>query len=168
MVLRKMTIRSVAIRLFLVPLLVFGSVTSVGINTVMAKEKAKGIDVAEKAEEVEEAEEMESCTCADGKTGKRPPTVILGQGAGSNVGCECGNGESVGSILAFVIDILTIGVGILAVVGISIVGIQYLTASGDEGKVKKSRQRMLEIVIGIALYAAMYVALKWLLPGSTP
>ena len=137
------------LRWFLVLLCLLGGVMLVNTDLVMA-------------------EEMESCTCTDGKIGTRPATSILGQNAESTVGCECGGGEAVSSVLTLVIDILTIGVGILGVVGISIVGIQYLTAAGDESKVKKSKQRMFEIVIGVAMYAVMYALLKWALPSFTP
>ena len=60
---------------------------------------------------------------------------------------------------------MTIGIGILGVIGISVVGIQYLTAGGSEEKTRKAKQRMLEIVIGLAVYAVMYAVLSWLLPN---
>lgn len=76
-----------------------------------------------------------------------------------------GNGSSVMHILELVVDIMTIGVGILGVVGISIVGVQYLTAGGNEEKTRKAKRRMFEIIIGLAAYAVLYMALKWLLPS---
>ena len=60
---------------------------------------------------------------------------------------------------------MSVCVGILGVIGITVVGIQYLTAGGSEEKVKKSKRRMLEIVIGIVAYVILYSALKWLLPS---
>lgn len=89
-------------------------------------------------------------------------TAILGEN-----GCSCdnGKGDSIIAILTLVVDIMTIGVGILGVIGIVWTGIQYLTAAGDEAKVRKSKQRMLEIVIGLAVYVVIYALLKWLLPG---
>lgn len=90
----------------------------------------------------------------------------------SNSGTEtailttCGqDSDGVGCILKLVVDIMSIGIGILGVIGITVVGVQYLTAGGDEGKVKKSKQRMLEIVIGLVAYVVIYAALRWLLPG---
>ncbi len=68
-------------------------------------------------------------------------------------------------ILELVVDIMSIGVGILGVVGISIVGVQYLTAGGSEEKTRKSKRRMFEIIIGLAAYAVIYAFLKFLLPG---
>lgn len=97
---------------------------------------------------------------------------VLAADKSSNSGTEtailttCGqDSDGVGCILKLVVDIMSIGIGILGVIGITVVGVQYLTAGGDEGKVKKSKQRMLEIVIGLVAYVVIYAALRWLLPG---
>lgn len=109
-------------------------------------------------------QDEKNCACANGKDGYRPPTKILGQGSDDTLGCECGNGESVRSILGFVVNILTVGVGILGVVGISITGVQYLTAGGNEEQVKKAKRRLFEIIIGLAAYAVIFGFMKWLIP----
>ena len=89
-----------------------------------------------------------------------------GSGVETAILTTCGqDGDGVGCILRLVVDIMSIGIGILGVIGITIVGVQYLTAGGDEGKVKKSKQRMFEIVIGLVAYVVIYAALRWLLPG---
>lgn len=90
------------------------------------------------------------------------PTNILGEG-----GCKCddGKGSSIKDVLNLVVDIMTIGIGILGVIGISIVGVQYLTAGGNEEKTRKAKRRMFEIIIGLAAYAVIYALLKFLLPG---
>ena len=88
-------------------------------------------------------------------------TAILGNG------CVCDkNGSSVIHILSLVVDIMSIGIGILGVIGITIVGIQYLTAGGSEEKTRKAKRRMFEIVIGIVAYVLLYAFLKWLLPAG--
>ena len=46
---------------------------------------------------------------------------------------------AVRDILLIVVNILSVGVGILGVLGITITGIQYLTAGGSEEKTKKSQ-----------------------------
>ena len=60
---------------------------------------------------------------------------------------------------------MTIGVGILGVVGISVVGIQYLTSGDSEEKTRKAKPRLFEIIIGLVAYALIYALLKWLLPN---
>lgn len=77
------------------------------------------------------------------------------------------DGSSVIEILKLVANIMSVGVGILGVVGITIVGIQYLTAGGNEEKTRTAKRRIFEIVIGLAVYAAAYAILYWLLPDYT-
>ena len=80
---------------------------------------------------------------------------------------DCGNSDDgVVCILALVIDIMSIGIGILGAIGITIVGIQYLTAGGNEEKTRKAKQRMFEIVVGLVAYVLIYAVMKWLMPGS--
>ncbi len=85
--------------------------------------------------------------------------------SGEWVDDETKKGEGIKCIINLVIDIMTVGVGILSVVGITVVGVQYLSAGGSEEKTRKAKRRMLEIVIGVALYVVAYAALKWLLPN---
>ena len=75
---------------------------------------------------------------------------ILKGCAGSSDGVKC---------------ILLLVVGILGVVGISVVGVQYLTAGGSEEKTRKAKRRMLEIIIGLILYAVSYALIKFLMPS---
>ena len=77
---------------------------------------------------------------------------------------DCNQG--IDGVLNLVVNILTIGVGILGVVGITIVGIQYLTAGGNEEKTRTAKRRLFEIVIGLAVYAVMYALLNWLGVGA--
>lgn len=79
-----------------------------------------------------------------------------------------GKGCSVFTILDLVLQVLTPAVGIAAVVGISIVGVQYLTAGGNETRVAKAKSRLLNIVIGIIAYAVLYSVLGFILPNFNP
>ena len=69
-------------------------------------------------------------------------------------------------VLDLVIDVLSIGIGIAAVVGISLSGITYMTAVGNPQKTTTAKRRIAEIVIGVALYALLYAVLNFLLPGG--
>ena len=114
------------------------------------------------------AAEKESCSCYDAyghKTGEgtKPPTSVLDDSA-----CDCGHGESIISILSLVVNIMTIGVGVLGVIGITLVGLQYLTAGGNEEKTRKAKRRMFEIMIVIVAYVILYSVLSWLIPGFQP
>ncbi|MBQ3353367.1 hypothetical protein IJG89_03455 [Candidatus Saccharibacteria bacterium] len=87
-------------------------------------------------------------------------TAILG---GGQV-CDEGNGNSILGILNTVVNIMTVGVGVLGIIGITIVGIQYLTAGGSEEKTRTAKRRMFEIIIGLVAYVVAYSLLVWLIP----
>ena len=108
----------------------------------------------------------ETCTITsvlgDQKCSKNPSGEAYSDPNGPyNCSCDDGNGQATVDILNLVVDIFSVVVGILAVIGITIVGIQYLTAGGSEEKTRKAKRRMLEIVIGIVLYVLLYALLKW-------
>ena len=69
-------------------------------------------------------------------------------------------------ILNFILEILAWGIGIAALVGILISGILYMTARDNPEQVIKAKNRIVQIVIGFALYATLWAALNWLLPGG--
>lgn len=102
---------------------------------------------------------------ADDECGDGVPTAILGEN-----GCykDDGNGSGVIKILSDVVNIMTIGIGILGVLGITIVGVQYLTAGDNEEKTRKAKRRMFEIVIGLVAYVVVYALLNWLIPDFKP
>ena len=80
--------------------------------------------------------------------------------------CEPGDdGQGIQQILELVVNILSMGVGVLAILGIMICGFMYATAGGDEGKVKTAKTRILEIVIGLIVYALLYWGMTFLIPG---
>ena len=81
---------------------------------------------------------------------------------------ECGDNGSgnIVHVLALILDIFTVGVGILAVIGISWCGLQYLTAGGDTNKTTKAKRRMYETAIGVGCYLILFGATKWLLPNG--
>ncbi len=80
--------------------------------------------------------------------------------------CDDGNGSAMRATINLVLQILTYGVGIGGVLGIVISGIQYLTARDNEAQAAKARRRILEVVIGLIVYAVMYVVLNFILIPS--
>ena len=83
----------------------------------------------------------------------------------SIISCDEGGSGGVYHILSLVVDIFSMGVGIMAVVGITISGIQYLTSKGDSALTAKAKRRILEIVVGVACYVVLWAGLRFLLPG---
>lgn len=108
----------------------------------------------------------QSSTSKTSKSGNNEciETSILG---GGGEYCNDGKGSSVTNILNLIIELMTIGIGILGVLGITIVGIQYLTAGGNEEKARKAKRRIFEIVIGLALYVIVYALLKFFSSSGT-
>ena len=82
------------------------------------------------------------------------------------ISCEGGGDAGIWSMLALVINIFSAGVGVLAVIGIVLVGIQYNTAAGDIAKTTKAKRRLFEIIIGIAAYLILWALSQWLIPGG--
>ncbi len=81
--------------------------------------------------------------------------------------CDEGSGEdSIIYILKFVANTITVGIVTLGTIGIIYSGFIIITASSDEGKVKKAKSRILEIVIGFILWALFYMILGLFLPDT--
>lgn len=96
------------------------------------------------------------------------PVQTFGVDAAILTGCagkENGSGEGIKCVIQLVVDVLSVGAAVFAVIGIVITGIQYLTAGGNEEQTRKAKRRMFEIIIGIVVYAVGYSLLRWLLPG---
>ena len=74
--------------------------------------------------------------------------------------------RSIEGILKLILSILVYGIGAAAVIGVVIEGIRYLTARDNEAQVAMAKRRLLEIVIGLALWAVMWSLLKWLIAAG--
>lgn len=85
---------------------------------------------------------------------------------------DCGNdaegsqGEGIFCILNIVLNVLTTGVGVLGTLGIVISGVQYMTARDSAEQLTKAKNRLINIVIGLAVYAVMWGFLQWIIPGG--
>ena len=66
------------------------------------------------------------------------------------------------SMFSLIVDILTISAGVLGVVSISVVGIKYMSAGGNEVKVKKTKHQFFEIMIGLLIFGIITVVLRWI------
>lgn len=88
-------------------------------------------------------------------------------GAKTNLIPCTGNGESaITGVLVFVLQIMSVGVGILAVAGITYGAILYASAQDNAGQTKKAIEVIMNTVIGLFLYIFMMVILNWLVPGG--
>lgn len=70
------------------------------------------------------------------------------------------------SILLLVINILTTGVGVVALGGIVYGSILYTSAGGNQEQVKKAMGIFSNVVIGVIAFAGMWALLNFLVPGG--
>jgi len=70
------------------------------------------------------------------------------------------------SLLILIINIMTTGVGLLAVAGIVYGGILYTTSGGSPEQIKKARTIFTNVVIGVIAFGGMYALLNFIIPGG--
>ncbi len=83
---------------------------------------------------------------------------------------EKGGGELEDSglwgLLLVVINILTAGVGVLALAGIVYGSVLYTSAGGSPEQVKKAYNIFTNVVIGVIAFGGMFALLNFLIPGG--
>lgn len=84
---------------------------------------------------------------------------------------QTGEGEDVTNtgvwgILLLVLNILTAGVGVVALGGIVYGAVLYISAGGSPEQIKKAIGIFTNVVIGVIAFAGMYALLNFLVPGG--
>lgn len=74
--------------------------------------------------------------------------------------------NGVWGLLIIVLNVLTAGVGILAVGGIVYGAVLYTTAEDKADQVKKATDIITNVVIGLIFYALMWAGLNFIVPGG--
>lgn len=102
---------------------------------------------------------------AAGNNGCETDTAII---KCENVNVDEDGVENTGlwSILLLVINIMTVGVGVLALAGIVYGGVLYTSAGGSAEQIKKAKTVFTNVVIGIIAFGGMYALLNFLVPGG--
>lgn len=70
------------------------------------------------------------------------------------------------SLLLIAINVLTAGVGVLAVGGLVYAGIMYTTAEDNAQQINKAKSIILNTCIGLVSFGLMYSLLQFLVPGG--
>ena len=78
----------------------------------------------------------------------------------------CNDGTAIFEILSIALNVMTFGVGAGAVLGFLISGYQYMSARDNSAVVAKAKNRMLQIVIGLVIWAVFWGVLQFILPGG--
>jgi len=99
------------------------------------------------------------------------PVLAMAQFNASSTGAE-GAGlseDTVGNILAVVLNWFLMLIGIIAVLAFVIAGIMYITAAGDEDRIASAKKTMTYAMIGVvvALIGLLIVRLLAYFLGST-
>lgn len=80
--------------------------------------------------------------------------------------CDACNGGGINFVLMYTIEAMIFGIGILAVIGLSVFGIQYLTAGSNSGQTAKAKGRLRNMIIGVITYVVLVAGLQFLMPGG--
>lgn len=67
-------------------------------------------------------------------------------------------------LLEFILGTLTFAVGVPAAGGLVWAGILYASADGNAEQVKKAKDMIRNVVVGLVVFAVMALALQWLFP----
>jgi hypothetical protein len=65
-----------------------------------------------------------------------------------------------------VVNLLSIGFGIVVVGSVIAGGIQISTSAGDSGKFAKGRERIVNSLLALAGFVFLYAFIQWLIPGG--
>ena len=89
----------------------------------------------------------------------------------SIINCNQGGGDKVTDtglwgVLILVINIMTAGVGVLALAGLIYGAVLYTSAGGSPEQIKKARTIFTNVVIGVIAFGGMYVLLNFIVPGG--
>ena len=118
-------------------------------------------------------------TPSGGSTGTGENPEALNKGATGTCGgvgtsiikCDQDNSGDIESnaiwgLLLIAINILTAGIGLVAVGGIIYAAILYTTAQDKAAQVTKAKEVIFNVILGLVLFALMYAFLQFLIPGG--
>lgn len=89
------------------------------------------------------------------------PAVAFGAGFDPTAGGATNlPGSSIMGIATNIMNWLLTAIGIAGVIGFAISGIFYLTAAGDDDRIKKAKSAMVNSIIGVLVAIAGVVALR--------
>lgn len=97
--------------------------------------------------------------CGDARLVFFPASSIPGCSEDAGIG-------PIGGVLKFVMTILSVGVGIVAVGGVVYGSLLYAGARDDGGQTEQAMTIIRNVVIGVLLYIFMITILNWLVPGG--
>lgn len=104
---------------------------------------------------------------ADASTDAAKAAACQGAGGTVNEGKCTTAGPSLDGIIANVVNILSILVGIAAVVMIIVGGFKYITSNGDTGNINSAKQTIVYAVIGLVIVAFAQFMVQFVIKETT-
>ena len=80
--------------------------------------------------------------------------------------CDDCHGSAIFQMVGHVVSFLTGGIILLATIGVIIAGIMILTSRDNAQQLAKAKKRLVEVIIGIVVFAGMSLIADFLLPGG--
>lgn len=77
-------------------------------------------------------------------------------------------GATVDSTIATVVNILSIAIGVVAVIMIMIGGFKYITSTGESGNINGAKNTILYAIIGLVIVALAQVIVQFVIVRTTP
>lgn len=87
--------------------------------------------------------------------------------AAGGSGCEATGGSTVQAILKVALNLISIVIGIVAVIMIMIGGFKYVTSGGEGAKTASAKDTILYAVIGLVVVAFAQIIVKFVLTKVT-
>lgn len=127
--------------------------------------------VAEEAAKKQQEAENAADATADAVTPASPSEKAVCEGIGltsGNSGCKASPGQrDIGSIVGTIINVLSMLVGVAAVVMVIIGGLKYIVSGGDSAKVANAKDTILFAVIGLIVAAVAQILVRFVIDKAT-
>lgn len=82
---------------------------------------------------------------------------------GSSTDCSATTGLDVGNVLRAVISLLSLLVGVIAVIMIIISGLRYITSGGDSSKTASAKSTLIYSIVGLVVAVLAGVIVRYVL-----
>lgn len=91
----------------------------------------------------------------------------IGSGADCNDTVNGGKKGDLSSIVKVIINVLSIAVGVIAIVMIIIAGAKYITSGGDSNKIASAKNSLVYALIGLIIVALSQTMVRFVLRKAT-
>lgn len=97
------------------------------------------------------------------------PTSAACSALGSSADCSSqpSNGVAINSVITAVINVLSMVVGVVAVIMIIVGGFKYVTSNGDSSAISSARSTITYAIVGLIIVALAQVIVRFVLAKAT-